>query len=953
MEIDASFGDWLRRRRKVLDLTQADLADRTGCSVSAIRKIEADERRPSREIAELLADVLKIEAKDRTAFVQVARGERRIDQLANLNLPPIAPARQATVPTPAHTTVAPPPKPALRPQLPVPATPLIGREAELAELNHLLALPECRLITLVGLGGIGKTRLATQVGHTQIKAFADGVYFISFAPVAAIDFWASAIGEAVSFIFSKGADPKAQLLHHLQDKTMLLILDNIEHLLDGVEFLTELLAAAPGLKLLVTSRERLNLKVEWVFELQGLPVPVVDHNIGREQFSAVALFLQSASRVDRKFQLTPDIAPEIVRICQLVGGLPLGIELAAAWVQVLPCAEIRQEIERNLDFLATTMRDVAPRHRDLRAVFEYSWKALTPSEQVAFQQLAVFADSFTAEAADAVAGVKYIDLLSLINKSLLQPLNEKLGAASSAPLQRRYQIHQALYQYANEKLAAASVTQHELRNRHCAYYSHFVYMQEKQLKSSRVAQALAAIGAEIENIRASWRHAVSHLWIDCLEQSVQGMMRFYLLHGPLQEAQMAIDTIMDKISALVAESGQARPQVQRFLGKLMAVKAEFLNERGLYDQAITAAQNAIQLAQNNQAIEDEAIGYIQWGSALHWQGNYAEAQQKLQNALRLAEQADLLTLQADSHRFLGRAAIFQSDYLRARHHLEVAVDIYHTVGDLLSELRAYQNLGMVDLFAGNYQNAKYYYELCKQSYREIGDRSALGFALNSVGSVCLHLGDYTKAKANYEESLAIKQQTGDRPGEGLVLANLGLLWLHLGDPTQALACSEQAVTISRALGERDTLAYAETCLAQALAATGQFARAAATYAGALTLRKTLGQTSQALEPLAGLAEVAWQQGDFPGAQRYVEEILAQLGPQTFAGIVELMRIYLICYRVLRTTDNPRARDVLQLAHQILQARAAKIQDEDLRCSYLKNVAAHRAIMTAHQEAMNV
>jgi len=947
MEIDASFGEWLRRRRKVLDLTQSDLAERAGCSVSAIRKIESDERRPSREIADLLADVLKIEAKDRAAFVQVARGERRTDRLANLSLPVMPLPEPRPVPPP--TLASPPPKGGSSAQLPPTPTPLIGRTAELAELNHLIALPECRLITLVGLGGIGKTRIALQVAQMQKDAFADGAYFISFVPVMTVDFWASTIGDAIGVIFSKDADPKTQLLRYLQDKHMLLMLDNMEHLLTGIEFLTEILAAAPAVKLLVTSRERLNLHAEWVFELHGLPTPAATQHATSEQFSAVALFLQSARRIDRKFELTPEIAPEVVRICQLVGGLPLGIELAAAWVQVLPCAEIRQEIEHNLDFLATTMRDIAPRHRDLRAVFEHSWKLLTPSEQVAFQQLAVFSDSFTADAAAIVADVTLADLLSLIEKSLLHTVSEKLAA----PAARRYQIHQALHQYAHEKLAASSITRHELSNRHCAYYSHFVYRQEKQLKSRDVAQALAAIGLEIENIRASWRHAVQHLWIDCLAKSVHGMVRFYLLHGPLQEAQVVIDLIVDKMNELMTHAQQPLPQVERFLGRLMAVKAEFLNERGLYDQAITTAQAAIQFAQTHAMVEDEALSYIQWGSALHWQGNYAQAQQKLQHALDLALTAQLSAVQADSHRFLGRAAIFQTDYLRARHHLETAAEIYHRLGDLLSELKAYQNLGMVDLFAGNYQRAQQYYELCKQSYRDIGDRSALGFALNSVGSICLHLGDYTQAKTNYEESLAIKRQTGDRPGEGLVLANLGLLWLQLDNPAQALIYSEQAVTISRALGERDTLAYAETCLGQALAATGQFARASVTYAGALTLRKTLGQTSQALEPLAGLADVAWQQDDLPGAQRYVEEILAQLGPQTFAGIVELMRIYLICHRVLRAAGDRRADNVLQLAYQILQTRAAKIQAEALRRSYLENVAAHRAIVTAYQATMNV
>ncbi len=253
MDLDTPFGLWLKRRRKALDLTQDALARRTGCSLATTQKIEADERRPSRQIADLLARALEIPPADRETFLRVARGERRVDRLPSAlptaeRLPGVASLVRPT-------------------NLPVPATPLVGREAELATLAQLLRDPQCRLLTLVGPGGIGKTRLAIEVATAQLEAFGDGVCFVSLASLNSPEFIVPAAAAALGFSFYGPTDPRTQLLNYLREKEMLLVLDNIEHLLDGVELLADILQHAPSLKLLVTSRERLNLLGEWVFEI--------------------------------------------------------------------------------------------------------------------------------------------------------------------------------------------------------------------------------------------------------------------------------------------------------------------------------------------------------------------------------------------------------------------------------------------------------------------------------------------------------------------------------------------------------------------------------------------------------------------------------------------------------------------------------------------------------------
>src|SRR5262249_45381113 len=278
--------------------------------------------------------------------------------------------------------------------LPLPPTPLIGRESELAELGALLENPAYRLITIVGPGGIGKTRLALASATDQIDAFAHRVYFVPLAPLRSSEFLVPAIADALGLAFSGREDPRAQLLNYLRGKELLLVLDNFDHLLEGAELLVDILRRATAVSILVTSRERLNLQGEWVFDIAGLQVPAADQIDGVEGYSAVALFLQRAHKVHARFTFGAAEKRAVARICRLVEGMPLGIELAAAWVRALSCAEIAQEIEQSLGFLTTSLRDVPERHRSLLAVFDHSWRLLSADERGVFRKLSVFRGGF-------------------------------------------------------------------------------------------------------------------------------------------------------------------------------------------------------------------------------------------------------------------------------------------------------------------------------------------------------------------------------------------------------------------------------------------------------------------------------------------------------------------------------------------------------------------------------
>lgn len=893
--------------------------------------------------------------------------------------------------------------------LPAQATPFIGRERELAELRAGLAEADCRLLTLVGAGGIGKTRLAVQAARQQVEAgsFRDGIIFVPLGGVSAPSSASgaaagdqeqaivTAIAGALNFTFSDQQPPKIQLLNVLRDKHLLLVLDNLEHLHDGAVLVSELLAAAPGLKVLATSRDPLDLREEWRYPVAGLEIPRDEADPNLTCYSSVRLFAQQARRVQPSFVLNETNRPAVARICRYVEGVPLAVELAASWLRGVTCSEIVAEMER-LDFFTTPLRNQPDRHRSLRAVFDHSWRLLSRREQVVLARLSVFHGGFRQEAAQAVASATIVDLTALVAKSLLRRTTAG-----------RYELHELLRQFAAGKLAHPAgrpafdeqpagepEIETEILNRHGDYYLGFVAAREAALRGRRPREAQAEIQHDLDNIRQAWQWAVSHVRFTALEQAVEGLSVFYLRSGLLREGKTAFAAATEAVRRRLGEGPAPRPSLEQVLARLLIAQVDFLLARAQFESALQTIQAAVELAQVCQARRLETVGYHQWGRALLIQGKYKPARAKFEQALSLARGLPDRRLEAMCLNGLGGSSLSMGDPDSAIEQHERALHLFREVGDRGGEAWTLRYLGNALTLPGRLAQASRCYQESAAIAREIGDRRAEVVTLQHLAVVADQQGDYGTARAYYEQALQLAREMGDRDTEmgininlsisadyvgnykgamiyaqqalrsardagardreTIVLANLGLHAHHLGDNESAREYSQQALRLAREEGIPELEAYAWDFLGHALLELGNLGEAARAYRKALALRQTLDQPYMAVESRAGLARVALARGDLAEARAQVEEIAAYLlAHDVLEGPEEPLRVYWTTYQVLRVAhQDERALRILTAAHTLLQERAAGITEETMRRSFLGNVAAHREIASEWTRAQS-
>lgn len=555
----AEFEDWLRLERERLhqlalevlhELTREHL--RAGMAEQA----QATARRqlalePWRESAHRqLMQAHALAGDRRLALAQYEQLRERLWEELALEPSPDTEALLAEIrsgrygPAPDDTPIRPPVR--ANHNLPADTTPLIGREMELAALNHLLTQEHQRLVTIIGPGGMGKTRLALAAGGQQLDQYADGVYVVDLAALAEPDEIPAAIATALDYQApDKSQDLWPQLLAALQRRQMLLLLDNFEHLLGGSMLINELLQACPEVTVLVTSRQRLNLASESRYELGGLAVPEQLALEKAKAYTAVELFVDSGRRVRPDFSISEDNIADVVRICQLVQGMPLGLVLASAWLELLSPAEIAAEIETSLEFLEADLADLPDRQHSMRAVFDGSWQMLSPAEQTVLARLSVFRGGFTREAAETVAGANLRVLLALLHKSLLQR-----DAASG-----RFTVHELLRQFAAEQRArldpddAAALA-------HCRYFADLVQAEIRRSLFYYPMLMVVERADERDNLYRAWDYAIENALADELADLVRGVV-FYRLRQGMRPGAIPNEAIKVLRESGVADSSQA------------------------------------------------------------------------------------------------------------------------------------------------------------------------------------------------------------------------------------------------------------------------------------------------------------------------------------------------------------------------------------------------------------
>ncbi|MCA9919078.1 MAG: AAA family ATPase, partial [Anaerolineales bacterium] len=398
-----------------------------------------------------------------------------------------------------------------------PATPFIGRAEEIAALQNELLDPNGRLLTILGHGGIGKTRLAQAVGETLTDHFLEGVWFVELADVDRPELVPHAIGTALGLHFAAATPADEQLIDHLRQRELLLILDNMEHLVEVADFLAQLLHAAPDLTLLLTSRREMQLQEEQIWHISGLPFPDDDAPADPSSYPALTLFEAVARRRQRTFRLNGD-TPAVSQICRLVEGSPLAIELAAAATHRATPAAIASQLQANFDSLQSQWRNTPARHRSLRAVFDHSWALLPPAGQEAFRQLAVFHGPFSAEAAAQITQMARAELNNLVANSLLRPIDDS-----------QFSPHELLRQFALERLQAEGEKFAELNGRHASYYLDFIAQHGSHISTAGSLAAQQQIVASFSNIVAAWRWHTSHRADEVPLAALRGWLDYFLL----------------------------------------------------------------------------------------------------------------------------------------------------------------------------------------------------------------------------------------------------------------------------------------------------------------------------------------------------------------------------------------------------------------------------------------
>src|SRR6266540_292454 len=664
--------------------------------------------------------------------------------------------------------------------LPAPRTSFVGRASELDEIDRLLEDPDCRLLTLVS--------------------------------VASPEFLAPALAESIQFAVDgahSGLSAQEQLLDYLAERCTLLVLDNFEHLVDGADLMGDIIERAPKVELMTTSRERLNVQSEWVLDVHGLGL-TEDGNGGP---GALRLFVERANQVEPGFSLDDAGRAEARRVCGLVEGLPLGIELAASWVSVLSCAEIADEIEQNIDFLATTMRDIPERHRSLRAAFDQSWRLLSGEQQDVLARLSVLRGDFEREAASAVAGADLRLLSDLVSKSLVR--RSDFG---------RYELHELLRQYAAEKLAAGSPEAlASTRESHARHYLAALDERRGALVGKDVVQARDELRRELDNVRVAAEWAVVAWDADEGRGVLAGLNEFFFAHSWFDGAET-----FERLTLLAGDGNERVDGLDRVSPVALAAVAY----RTSLGSALGYDEELDRLAlESLPRLREQGMGW-ELGSCL------------------LA---------------LGTNACYRDVYPEAATYLQEAVAMARSAGDGLGEFAVLSWLGFVQLLLDDLEGARASFEACHAKAADLGNPQYLAYAISKLGILADAEERYSDAMLLHMEANELFAGVGDVGGAGYALSRASLSAYGIEEYEEALRLGRAGFEAFSEVNHKWGMIAALCRVGFATLALDDFEEARRTFRTALERAHASAAISLELLALSGIGAVLRATGELEQA----------------------------------------------------------------------------------------